>query len=820
MIRTQHTAIAVLAALACAAPVRAQTAAEQAYVSQVTTGIDADVIHDLPTSDSIFSILETTEPSLVSDRMSGSGAYTGQAPRISGFLSSWSQTLYRVGDVSISDPTGSGAPLLLPDAEFWSQLQITTGMMPAYINAEGVAISLAPRTPAAKWTTTVGGTAGFPARAPSDCVSAASPSNDCRAPIVRSDGWDRASATASGPILTGARGETRLAGFFGASWTRGKAIYRDGTDSNAATSGSGFMHLVFTPGTRDEIHTIGWVQQNDAPLDIQLNNTSSSQTNDHGAHLQASWDHGVSSSAYHVRVFGAYTQRGRAVPSVAPPVPVYDETVDEPVSQLAFRRPSTVRQWTIGARMPAATNARHAIDAGLEIGGARDRAGAAFSGAAGDLVDGAAVREWVFSAPVASSSNRHTTTVGAHASGIFTLAPTFVANAGLRFDGVTGAADGAAGSVRWNTWLPRAGLEWTPGVPLRPKIFAQVTRDAYRLPLDLLAFGDPGAPTASVFQWNGSAGTYGLAKPTVLIARVGPGSGGDPSFVQIDPNLQRPTTDELTIGIETHPSSSFTLGLRGFLRKERNLLALVDTGAPASAYTVSTVFDPGNQLENPADDQQLPIYNRLAASFGQDKYLVTNDAGQDATSKSLEITGRLTSDHVILFGGLSANESEAPAANVGYGPLENDQDIIGSTFVDPNAATYPRGRPFSDRAYTIKIATILRLPADIHAGIVARYQDGQPFSRLVIATGLNQGAEPIRAFPDGGSRFTFTETLDARVQKTFPLGRDRFDVVLDVFNLLNTKNEVEEQTVTGATYRIPTAIQQPRTIHAGFRVTF
>ncbi|HEX4347822.1 MAG TPA: TonB-dependent receptor [Vicinamibacterales bacterium] len=802
----RHLALAGLAALACAAPLHAQAAAEPPNISQVTTGISADVLRDLPTSDTIFSLLETTEPSLTSDRMSGSGAYTGQAPRISGFFSSWSQTLYRIGDVSISDPTGSGAPLLAPDPEFWGNLQMTTGMMPASINAQGVAITLTPHAPSATWTTTLAGTAGFPAQAP----GAGTP------PIVRSDGWDRAVATASGPILTGAHGETRLAGFFGGAWTRGKAINRASTDSVTSTSGSGFMNLVFTPEPDDDLRVIGWVQRVKAPLDISLLSSLLAPTEDNGGHLQAAWEHGARGGV-HYRVFGSYTERTRTAPPITSP-PIYDDAVDDPVSQLAFRGPSTVRQWTVGAHLPAPATAPAALDAGIELGGARDRSGPAFSGLAGEGVDAGVFREWAFNPPAAPTSNRHMMTATAYASERFTVTPSLVGNAGLRYDGVNGSADGAAAGVKWNSWLPRAGVEWTPAVPLRPKLFAEVTRTAYRLPLDLLAFGDPGAPTASVFQPG--AGPIGVVKPDALIARVGPGSGGDPSFVQFDPKLQRPTTDELAIGLETHPSSSFTLGLRGFLRKERHVLSLVDSGAPASAYTLSTVFDPGNQLENPVDDQQLPIYNRLVSSFGQDKYLVTNSAGDDATSESIEITGRLTSRHVILFGGLSANQSESNAANIGFGPLENDPDVIGSTFVDPNAATFPRGRPFSDRAYTIKISTILRLPADIHAGLIARYQDGQPFSRLVIATGLNQGTEAIRAFPDGGSRFTFTETLDARLQKAFPLGANTFDVVVDVFNLLNTQNEVEERTITGATYRMPTALQQPRTLHAGFRVTF
>ena len=34
---------------------------------------------------------------------------------------------------------------------------------------------------------------------------------------------------------------------------------------------------------------------------------------------------------------------------------------------------------------------------------------------------------------------------------------------------------------------------------------------------------------------------------------------------------------------------------------------------------------------------------------------------------------------------------------------------------------------------------------DVDVGLIARYQDGQHFARLVIMEGLNQGAEAVRA---------------------------------------------------------------------------
>ena len=115
---------------------------------------------------------------------------------------------------------------------------------------------------------------------------------------------------------------------------------------------------------------------------------------------------------------------------------------------------------------------------------------------------------------------------------------------------------------------------------------------------------------------------------------------------------------------------------------------------------------------------------------------------------------------------------------------------------------------------------LYRLPADIRVGAIARYQDGQPFSRMVVVPGLNQGAEAIQAFANGRSRFAFTGTLDVRLQKGFTAGALRVDAILDAYNLLNMTKEVEEYVVTGPRFRETTAIQPPRAMHLGLRIVF
>src|SRR5262249_45927831 len=139
----------------------------------------------------------------------------------------------------------------------------------------------------------------------------------------------------------------------------------------------------------------------------------------------------------------------------------------------------------------------------------------------------------------------------------------------------------------------------------------------------------------------------------------------------------------------------------------------------------------------------------------------------------------------LAMAGITAGRSEALSANRGFGPLENDAGLLGEVFIDPNARDHAQGRVFTERGYTIKVAQAFHFPHDAAPGLVARYQDGQHFARLVIMEDLNQGAEAVRAFRNGRTRFTFSMTVDGRVQKTFRVNNRRVNAIVDVYNIFN-----------------------------------
>jgi hypothetical protein len=431
-----------------------------------------------------------------------------------------------------------------------------------------------------------------------------------------------------------------------------------------------------------------------------------------------------------------------------------------------------------------------------------------------ERIDGRAARVWQFTHP-ALDSNRRATIVTAFVADRMALGSRVAVEASIRFESADANARGALTGITWRTWLPSARLYWDLGTPLHLRFVTGVARSANQPMLGLLAYGDPAAPVARVFRWDGS-----LSSSNTLVARVGPGTGGDAAFSGIDPRLRRPTTDEFAIGVETAPTPSFRFSVTGLARRESALVNVVNTGVTHSGYTTFTIDDANADWVGAADDQLLTIYNQRPETFAQDRYLLTNPGQEDAITGAVIVAARANTERLFLQIGGTASAGVGSGGNRGFRAAENDPDTPGELFTNPNARTYARGRLFSDRAYTIKWTTVYRFPADIRLGAIARYQDGQPFSRVVVVAGLNQGTEAIQTFANGRSRFSFTGTFDVRLQKGITAGGLRLDLILDAYNLLNMTKEVEEYVVTSATYRTPTAVQPPRVFHLGLRATF
>src|SRR6185503_6983347 len=117
----------------------------------------ADRLDDLPTGANAFTLLETIQTEAISNRFSLGSVNVATAPEIGGFLNSWTQTQYRVGEIAITDPRAGGTPLLLPLLPLWERITIATGAMGVDDPAPALSMRLDAPRPGKTWTRAIEG---------------------------------------------------------------------------------------------------------------------------------------------------------------------------------------------------------------------------------------------------------------------------------------------------------------------------------------------------------------------------------------------------------------------------------------------------------------------------------------------------------------------------------------------------------------------------------------------------------------------------------------------------------------------------------------
>jgi hypothetical protein len=261
--------------------------------------------------------------------------------------------------------------------------------------------------------------------------------------------------------------------------------------------------------------------------------------------------------------------------------------------------------------------------------------------------------------------------------------------------------------------------------------------------------------------------------------------------------------------------------MTGVDRREHNAAALVNTGVPVADYQFVDVQDAGIDVDGGTTVQTLRLYGRTPAMFGRDRYTLTNPDGLTALYQGVDITvdREFRRRYFFRFGG-SAYRIKSTGMNRGFLSNENDQGGLGEAFLTPNALTSGDGRSFFDRAFVIKLSGGYRAPGDVRIGMVARYQDGLPFSRMVLTDAFYQGRDLVMAIPRGAQRFTYMFTLDAKVEKDLTFGQRRVGLILEAYNLTNATIEAEEYVVTGPEFRTVSAVQPPFALRVGLRVGF
>jgi hypothetical protein len=771
---------------------------------------DARALRDLPTADNLWSLIETAAPFVITDRagtgrLDTGGLGTGTSALMGSRGESWALTTISFDGLLVRSPTRTGLLPALPDMNAAEAVTAQSGLAPVEIDTPGVVVNWTPRRPGPRWrgggdasVTTPGmvGENGLP-HAPS---------------LGRIEDWRNAALFAGGPIASG----TGL--FVSTGFARATHLERERPPLVTATSRSVVAHVVSQPTETDQIRVIGAFEGATYPFDDRRQ-FADANVDERAAfgRAQATWQRVGANGGRRSVSIGF--QRGAWQPKVADSAVggtmerVLHGVVPPPAADTTHRQWDGRVEW--GAPLRRVSGTTHEMRAGLTLRRSTAERDVVSWPTVAEMVAGLPARVWI---PDVSSagSTRTLNEAGLFVADRVTIGPAVTIDLGVRADLSRGSADGAAESIRWNSVSPRIAFRWSPAAL---SFFGGVGRYVGGHALSFLAFGDPGEATWDVHRWSDANGDgrYGEDERGVRVARAGSGAG----VGEMDPDLRVPRTTEWVAGAEVRPTPYSTLRGSIIIRRQTDLVGVVNTGLTAADYRLFVVPDINADEGSPADDQLLPIYERLPASFGRDALRLTNPEADPIQHDGIELTYQISSPRWFMLFGATAYRTLGRGGALGHGVLENDQLVLGDRYWNPNALKDEAGRLFFDRAYVGKWTSAYRAPGDVRLAAVVRYQDGQPFTRYVVAPELAGGPEITHAYSVGRTRFTYTATIDVRIEKGIGLGgQRRASVRLDVFNLTNHANELEEDVLSGPTFRLSSIVQPPRTMRLGVRVDF
>jgi hypothetical protein len=295
------------------------------------------------------------------------------------------------------------------------------------------------------------------------------------------------------------------------------------------------------------------------------------------------------------------------------------------------------------------------------------------------------------------------------------------------------------------------------------------------------------------------------------------GGGG---FVTIDPNLNRPVTNEFSTNIEREVVTGLSARASYVFKGVRDIWG-EDDPIRNGAFTVPiTITDPGpDGVLATGDEQTFQTFDRPSATGQQRVY--TNPEGYDADFQTVElaINRRFANKWMLLtsFGytwskmqHVHDNTAPTPTGYTRFYSFRPVDRLFGDEF----------GRETST-VWNYKIIGRYELPWGIGTSGSWRLQSGQNFGRTIAVTMPGDGARTIRVEPIDANRYPNISIIDLRLDKSFTLPKQAGKVTFQVdgFNLANSGAVTLFRTTT-VNYREVTELLSPRIFRVGFRWDF
>jgi hypothetical protein len=788
-------------------------------VSSATT-IDASQMRLLPSGNSIWSLIENQDLSATTNRLDVGGLWAATPALWSARGStSWTQSAYLLNGMDFTDPYSGGLPLFFPD--YWSleTVRLENAGHPARFISPGGVLDLGIRRGGDEYRGTVSAYYSDKLLSSSNITPGLAKEGLLEANTLNTS-LD-AHFDFSGPIVPG-----KLTFF--TSWT-GMRISRDMAEFPAddrSSVASGLARLDYESGPAS--FTLLWTGQTmkdptlgagrRVPFESTLDRKGSANVVQALGRFRLSENHFLSAGAG----FGRADTLSRFQESAAGQhgTEILRDIPSGPAAEAGSDRRDVLTLFAKGELFGRMGSGSHRFFYGVDFKRSSSDSSREIMGNAHlRFFEGNPLEVVLFGAPV--QHRESAIGVSGYLQETLISRGGWAATLGVNLDYTRGRVPGAETGISWLSASPRLGLVIPLSRSRQTEIKLSAGRYYFNLPLSWLTYGNSGAAGGLAYAWQDRNGDrlFEPGEAGRLLRREGP------LYATIDPKIQRPYTDELSVGIIHQSARGLSISLVGYLRRTRHLVETLNTGVPFDSYTPRTFTETGDdRIAGSHDDLSFILYDQSESTLGKDFLLLTNPGGESRRSRyeglDFAVIKRSASGF-SYFVSLTAMQCSG-MASPGNSEWENDDGVIGSLYDNPNTLINADGRLRFDRAYTGRIGFALPLPLGIRLGYLLKYYDGQPFARKIVITGYSQGPFYIMAHPRGVARYEFNMTNDVRLQKSLRVPGGVLRIMVDGFNIFNQHLATEENPWSGPDFllRFATEIESPRVFRLGLSYEF
>ena len=434
--------------------------------------------------------------------------------------------------------------------------------------------------------------------------------------------------------------------------------------------------------------------------------------------------------------------------------------------------------------------------------------------------------------------------------------------------------------LKWTSISPRIGVTYALGAARQTLLRASYNRYVSQMGSTVSGSSPVGNSFFTFYGLDSNGDKTIQRSELVKVRSYGGINPANPASLtstrRIDYDMDPPTTDELTIGLDRELMQDFVVGVSVTHRRNKDLPVIrwektqgggdfytsadyVDAGRSAGGiFTAcpagSTVKSPG-QCEVTATKAIIPALHSFTTSSQQVWQLkagvptptfsvITNRPDYTQTFNGIEFTAtkRMSNDWMMRFNAsyndfsddcgsdAFANPTPAlPATGIVNGAAASGGPAacVGGQLAPQSAGSGAFGNVFINSKWSTNLNGVYVLPWNINLGANFMARQGYPAVQRATITGLSGGTNTVALDPVGDIRFPNVYQLDLRFAKDFKvMNMVGITVSADVFNATNQRTVLQRNTtlLTDSSsvangWRI-TELQAPRVWRFGAKLTY